>query len=102
MPERQPPRETARAGRHVVAVELAQQVDPLEPQRREALLQRSTRPRSVKDVGFRIAVELAGEDETRGQAAALANGGADPLFAAAESIIARGVDEIGRPIENGV
>ena len=36
------------------------------------------------------------------QAAALANGGADPLFAAAHAIIARGVEEVGRPVENGV
>src|ERR1700684_741728 len=78
-----------------------QQVDPLEPHRREALLQRSTRPRSVEDVGFRIAVELAGEDETRRQAAALANDGADPLLAATHAIDAGGIEEIDGPIENG-
>ena len=79
-----------------------QQVDPLEPQRLEALLERAARLRGVEAVGLGIAVELGGDDEARGQAAALANGRADPLLAAAHAVDARRVDEIDRPVENGL
>ena len=79
-----------------------EEVDPIEAQRLEALLERTAGARRVERVGLEIAVELGRHDEALRQAAALANDGADPLFAAAEPIIARGVDELGRPIENGV
>ena len=79
-----------------------QEVDPLDPERLQALLERAARARGVEHACLEIAIELGRDDEALGQAAALANGGADPLFAAAHAIIARGVDEIGGPIENGV
>ena len=66
------------------------------------MLERAAGARGVELARLEIAVELGRDDETLRQAAALANGGADPLLAAAEPIIARGVDEIGRPVENGV
>ena len=79
-----------------------QEVEAFEPQRFQALLERAAGPRGVERVRLEIAVELGRDDEARRQAAALANGGADPLLAAAHPVIARCVDEIDRPIENGV
>src|SRR6185437_5828894 len=79
-----------------------EKVDALEAERFQALLERAARLGGVEAVGLGVAVELGRDDEALGQAAALANGGADPLFAAAEPVDARGVEEVGRPVENGV
>ncbi len=52
-----------------------EEVDALEPQRLEAFLERPARLRCVESVGLEMPVELGRDDEARGQAAALANGG---------------------------
>src|SRR5271165_4717952 len=75
-------------------------IDPLEPQRLQALLERAARLSGVEAVGLKIAVELGRKDEALRQAAPLANGGADPLLAAAHAVDARSVEKIDRPVED--
>ena len=89
-----------RAG--VFGIVQVQEVDPIDAERLQALLERAARARGVEHARLEIAVELGRDDEALRKTAALANGGADPLLAAPEPIIARSVDEIGGPIENGV
>ena len=49
-----------------------EQIDALDPQRLQTCLERAARLRGVEDAGVRVAVDLGGEDEAGGQAAALA------------------------------
>src|SRR4051812_30401715 len=79
-----------------------QNVEPADPKRRQARLKRAAGLCGIKAPGLHVAIELGGKDASCGPAAALGNGCADPLLAAAESVEARGVDEAILEIEDGI